>query len=68
MFIVSNDDLWYSLREPLEYSLEKSLWYSLRNSLRKSLGELMWEPLWESLGVALQSVYKEVEYVLCVKL
>ena len=50
MFCVSND----------------SLRYLLWDSLSKSLGELLLELLWDSLWESLKSVYKDVEYVLCV--
>jgi len=39
----------------------------LRYSLGVSLRDLMWYSLWNSLRISLKSVYKGVEYVLCVK-
>ena len=54
MFSVSNDDLWHSLGE--------SLWYSLKLPLRHSLCDA----LNDSLRISMKSVYKGVEYVLCV--
>jgi len=41
-------------------ALQYSLWDALRNSL--------WISLRYSLRISLKSVYKDVEYVLCVKL
>jgi len=54
MFSVSNDDLRFSLSA------------SLRNSLEYSLRDALWESLCDALSVSLKSVYKGVEYVLCV--
>ena len=54
MFCVSNDDL------------RDLLWEPPRTSLRYPLGASLGVSLWESLSVSLQSVYKGVEYVLCV--
>ena len=58
MFCVSNDALRGSLWDSLRTSLRDSLEFSLRDSL--------WESMRESIGWSLQSVYKGVEYVLCV--